>query len=48
MKEMSESWDAQTSRRLKAIGDKKKKKLMQAMNVMRYYQWKRKQIFGDE
>jgi len=48
MKEMNESWDARTSRRLKAIEDKKKRKLAQAMNTMRYYQWKRKQIFGDE
>jgi len=48
MKEMSESWDAQTSRRLKAIEDKKKKQLAYAMLKMRYFQWKRKQIFGDE
>ena len=47
MKQINESWDAQTSRKLQAIEDIKKRKLANAMARMRYYQWKRKQIFGD-
>lgn len=48
MKQMNESWDAETSRKLQAIEDYKRRKLSNAMARMRYYQWKRKQVFGDE
>lgn len=48
MKEMNESWDAQTSRKIKEKEDIKRRQLAKAMMEFRYYQWKKKQIFGDE
>ena len=48
MKEMNESWDANTSRKIKEKEDIKKRKLANDIMQYRYYQWRRKQIFGDE
>jgi len=48
MKQMNESWDAETSRKIKEKEDIKRRKLANAALQYRYYQWRRKLIFGDE
>ena len=48
MKEMNESWDANTSRKIKENQDLAKKKELQNAIKVRMHNLKRKEMFGDE
>jgi hypothetical protein len=48
MKEMNESWDAETSRRIKEKQDLMKRIELQKAIKIRMHDLKRKEMFGDE
>jgi len=48
MKEMNESWDAETSRKIKEKRDLAKKMELQNAIKIRMHDLKRKEMFGDE